>query len=248
MSEDRFEEFLKEAVQSYHPPPETPRERIWARIQEARGEGAAEEGSSDGTVREESSLEGKEIRPRPSRFRWDPRSPWVRWGLGLAAALAIGIGLGRLSLQGPGAPGPTAPGPTAAVEEEARMEGGSSGFTYRLAATRHLAQAEAFLTGVRADTRSGRAEQEFWASATDLLSSTRLLLDSPAAEDTRFRALLRELELVLVQIAQASLSGSTEEMDLVSEGMEEQGLLFRLRSAIPAGPTGSEPGASVGAS
>ncbi len=36
MSEDRFEEFLKDAAADYNRPPETPREEIWARIQEAR--------------------------------------------------------------------------------------------------------------------------------------------------------------------------------------------------------------------
>ncbi len=63
------------------------------------------------------------------------------------------------------------------------------------------------------------------------------MLDSPAAEDPVFRALLEELELVLVQIVQlGDYQEGAAERDIVTEGIERRGLLPRLRTAIPAGP------------
>jgi hypothetical protein len=110
-----------------------------------------------------------------------------------------------------------------------------SKLAYRLAATEHLTRAETFLTSFRSEPSVGGAD--FISSAQDLLSSTWLLLDSPAAEDQVFRTLLEELELVLVQIVQlGSYEDGAAERDIVTEGIERRGLLPRLRTAIPAGP------------
>ncbi|UCC82810.1 MAG: hypothetical protein JSW46_17875, partial [Gemmatimonadota bacterium] len=108
---------------------------------------------------------------------------------------------------------------------------------YRVAATEHLVRAETFLTSFRTDAQAGRADAEFWSGAGELLASTRLLIDSPAAEDPVFRSLLGELELVLVQIVRLSAERGDGELELVTEGLEHRGLLPKLRTAIPAGPT-----------
>jgi hypothetical protein len=76
--------------------------------------------------------------------------------------------------------------------------------------------------------------------ARDVLSSTRLLLDSPASRDPQLRALLADLELVLAQIVQ--LSGTplqAGERELIERAMRDRDLLPRLRSAVPAGTTTS---------
>lgn len=214
MTDDRFEDVLKQAAQDYNRPPETPNELMWARIEATRRE-----------------------RARQSDRHVFARSPWVRWGLGLAAALLIGIGIGRFALEDGAEPVASGEGTETTVPLTYEEETVAPRLAYRLAATEHLTQAEAFLTSFRSSARSGAAaEAQFWSNAGELLSSTRLLLDSPAAQDPIFRSLLEDLELVLVQIAGMPEEGRDEEMEMVSEGLETRGLLSRLRTAIPAGP------------
>ena len=110
---------------------------------------------------------------------------------------------------------------------------------YRAAAVQTLVQAEAVLTayrGAEATTRDPQALQQAARWARDVLSSTRLLIDSPAGRDPQMRALFTDLELVLAQIVQ--LSGTPlqdSERDLIDRAMRDRDLLPRLRSAVPAG-------------
>ncbi|NIR58609.1 MAG: hypothetical protein GWN32_15240, partial [Gemmatimonadetes bacterium] len=148
-------------------------------------------------------------------------SPWTRWGIGLAAALAIGIGIGRYTIGRAPDEESVAVSPAPDV---ARVAPGRGGLAYRVAATEHLSQAEAFLTSFRTSPRASGGE--FMSRAENLLSSTWLLLDSPAADDPVFRALLEELELVLVQIVQLeSEDDRSIEREMVTEGIERRGLL-----------------------
>ena len=62
------------------------------------------------------------------------------------------------------------------------------------------------------------------------------MLDSPAARDGRLKALLEDLELVLAQIAQLPAGGDKEDVQLITQGLDERSVLLRLRTAIPAGP------------
>jgi hypothetical protein len=219
MMDDRFDDVLKDLAQDYNPPPETPRDLMWARIQAVRQE--------------------RERRRQQLRVLY---SPWTRWGVGIAAALAIGIGIGRFALQqGPGV------GPVAVTPEPAAASSdfpAPSQLAYRVTATQHLSRAELFLTSFRAGPQPGAGGAEFWRGAGELLSSTRLLLDSPAADDAVLRGLLEELELVLVQVVQLSYEqGRETELELITEGIERKGLLLRLRTAIPAGPGAGMEGA-----
>ena len=110
---------------------------------------------------------------------------------------------------------------------------------YRAAAAQTLVQAEAVLTAYRdaeADARDPQAMQQAARWARDVLSSTRLLMDSPAGRDTRMRSLFVDLELVLAQIVQ--LSGTpldAGERELIDRAMRDRDLLPRLRSVVPAG-------------
>lgn len=210
MMEDRFDEVLIEAARDYNEPPETPRELMWARIDATRRERAR--------------------RRQQLRVLY---SPWTRWGMGIAAALAIGIGIGRYTIDRD-----TVLTPPVAVTPDPEVTTTPAGgqLAYRVAATEHLVRAETFLTSFRSDARSGRADAEFWSGAGELLASTRLLIDSPAAEDPVFQSLLEELELVLVQIVRLSVERGNGELELVTEGLENRGLLPKLRTAIPAGP------------
>ncbi|MGH7568181.1 MAG: hypothetical protein ACREL9_04290 [Gemmatimonadales bacterium] len=208
MMDDRFDDQLREAAQDYHRPPATPREELWARIEAAR------------TAR-------REMKPVVVL------RPWLRWGLGIAAILVLGIGIGRWTA-GPG----RGRGVPPVAQSEGRDRGDASSVAYRVAATQYLSRTEAFLTDFRTRARvgAGRPDGRFAASARDLLTLTRLMLDSPAADDARLRALLEDLELVLVQIARLTDGGTAEEVDLITQGLEHRGVLTKLRTAIPAGP------------
>ncbi|HEV8264473.1 MAG TPA: hypothetical protein VGQ06_05945 [Gemmatimonadales bacterium] len=154
--------------------------------------------------------------------------PWARWMLAAAALLLLGIGIGRWTAGPPGPPPGTPRVATADVTD--------SDVAYDVVATQYLSRTEAFLTGFRADLRAGRTDTRFAGQARDLLTTTRLLLDSPAAEDQHLRVLLEDLELVLVQISQLEAGRNSPDADLITQGMDQRNVLPKLRSAIPAGP------------
>jgi hypothetical protein len=68
-----------------------------------------------------------------------------------------------------------------------------------------------------------------WAS--ELLTDTRLLLSSPAAEDAATRTLLEDLELVLSQIAGIPEARAEQEVQLIQEGINQSDVLLRLHAA-----------------
>lgn len=108
---------------------------------------------------------------------------------------------------------------------------------YQVAANRHLANAEALLTAFRTDSRDARMDAQLSKWARDLLSNTRLLLDSPAAEDPERARLLGDLELVLAQIVQLSPGAAAQDRELIEGSIRSGQVMTRLRTAIPAGPT-----------
>ena len=151
---------------------------------------------------------------------------WLGWGAGLAAVLALGIAIGRWTAGGHGTGTPSA------------AAGGADQTTlaYRVAAAQYLTRTEALLTGFRVETRGGEPAGQFTAQARDLLGTTRLMLDSPAARDPRLKSLLEDLELVLAQIAQLPSGSDREDVQLINQGLDQRSVLLRLRTAIPAGP------------
>ncbi len=217
--EDRFDEQLREAARDYNAPPETPRAEIWQRIQAAR---AAE--------------------PRPVASPTIPlfRRPVMRFALGIAALLAIGIGIGRVTA--PRAPATasgrssvaaapdSSPPVASAPDKKDRGE-----VATRYATNEHLSQVETFLTEFGTRPPQGPEGREFTGRAQDLLTTTRLLLDSKRVTDVRTQQLLQDLELVLVQIATLDPKDRREDLDLITDGLAQNHLRTRLRNAIPAG-------------
>ena len=199
MTDERFERRLVEAAQDYHRPPATPQEEMWLRIAATRA-----------------------ARRRRRLMLGSP----LRWAVGIAAVLALGVGIGRWTAKLPD----KGSAPVAAT-------GGDQGpVAYRVAAAQYLTRTEALLTGFRSEARSGQPDAQFGRQARDLLGTTRLMLDSPVAQDARLKGLLEDLELVLAQIAQLSPHGDTEEVQLINQGLEQRSVLLRLRTANPAGP------------
>jgi len=232
--EDRMDALLRDAAKDYNAPPPTPTAEIWARVSAARQAG--------------SRAAGLATRPAEKIYRFPVAAParrTVRLLIGIAALLVLGVAIGRFT-----APATTAvPGtqtaavpPSAAAPDTAGSGSGSVSavpgsrdrgeVAAQLATAQHLGQAESFL--IEFNTR--QAAQDFAPQAQDLLSTTRLLLDSKRLTDARTRKLLEDLELVLVQIATLNTKDRREDLDLIADGLAQSHLRARLRSAIPTGP------------
>jgi hypothetical protein len=113
----------------------------------------------------------------------------------------------------------------------------SSNSAYQMTAVKHLSEAEALLTSFR--TRSNTDQQmdaQFGSWARQLLNQTRLLMDSPVANDPQRRPLLEDLELVLVQIVQLSPGSTPQDREMIEKTLQQDQVMTRLRTAIPAGP------------
>ncbi|HEV8150595.1 MAG TPA: hypothetical protein VGP61_10465 [Gemmatimonadales bacterium] len=208
--DDKLDALLRDAARGYNSPPETPKAELWERIAARRSEGR-KVGKSEGVL----------------RFRPIARLPLY---LGLAALLALGVAIGRLSAPGHSALPATGAGSITATPSAEPREHGE--VAAQLAAAQHFGQVETFLT----EFNTRQAAQDFPAQAKDLLSTTRLLLDSKRLTDVRTRKLLEDLELVLIQIATFDPTDRREQLDLISDGLAQSHLRTRLRNAIPAGP------------
>jgi hypothetical protein len=222
MMDDRFDDLLRESARDYNEPPETPREEMWAAIQAGRRTG----GQADGTEQGKPEFERRLLAVRPSA------RPSVRLAAGIAALLALGIGLGRLTMR----KSEPLPAPVTVAAEIPRSKGNA----YQIATTEHLSQSETFLTLFRASLNGGGNERLASATARQLLATNRLLLDSPAATDGKTRLLLQDLELVLAEIAQLSPQPRARDLDLITEGLEQGGVLSRLRTAVPSGASSTQ--------
>jgi hypothetical protein len=165
------------------------------------------------------------------------RKPWVLI-TAIAAALLLGVAIDRVALRrvdGPRAPVAELPATPPDASDPSRL--------YRMAAAQTLTQAEALLMAFRtsgAPQESPAGTQQLGNWGRQVLGSTRLLIDSPAGDDPQLRALLDDLELVLVQIIQLSGGelGPTDRA-LVEGALEHSDLLPRIRTAVPAGYPGT---------
>jgi hypothetical protein len=163
------------------------------------------------------------------RARGRIRFPWLQAGAAAAAVLALGIGIGRTLTPTPRlAPQHVeAPAPGTPMNSDA----------YRVAVAQHLTRTETLLTSFRAEAAGGQVDAAAREWAGQMLANTRLLLDSPAADDPRLRTLLEDLELVLAQIAALPRQAdpNTTEVDLARRAVEEKQLLPRMQTLAPAG-------------
>jgi hypothetical protein len=195
MTEDRFEKFLREVAQDYNEPPEIPREAMWSAIQLARAK-----------------------RPGERELERQAR-PWLTWGAAIAAVLVLGIGLGigigRLTVSGP---------TTIASADLPGAGIGNGSQVFQVAAAEYMGRTDAFLSLFSSEAEVGGADAEVSRWARDLLTTARLMIDSPIADDPQLKTLLEDLELILAQIAQYSPDQGSDELELIEDGIEERGV------------------------
>jgi uncharacterized membrane-anchored protein YhcB (DUF1043 family) len=208
MEEKKFEEVLGELPRTFRPPVDPRYDEMWTAIEAAHFDAPAKR---------------SDIRRRTISVL-----PW----LAAAAALFIGIAIGRdtartgLPMMPPvvaSAPGQTA---TNAASD-----------TYRDEITHYLAQAAALLIALPNPSRPDRlasasGNTKLADKASDLLVTTRLLLDSPAAQDPQLHSLLEDLELVFAQIARLRVEKSKSDLDLIHQAVEQGNVLSRLNSVV----------------
>lgn len=205
MNDDELDRVLNSVRETYRVPPEPPLETMWTAIDE---------------------------RLMSSPARWSlPRraAPWALIGLAAAAALVMGIGVGRYTA----APASLESARTvadASLPTEAQLISEIAAPLQRTA-TNYFGEAEALLRDVE-----GGSQGRYGAQATTLLATTRLLLDSPAATDGRLRELLEDLELILAQIATLRSTGSPahrqEELNMIRSALAERDVVPRVRTAV----------------
>ncbi len=210
MDDQEYEELMRTVVRTYHVPPDPPLDEMWRRI-EARRIGAP------------------------------ARTGWYRAGTALAASLVLGVGIGRYIIPAAGDASHVSRS-TSAVARDATPRTETSdatapaaaafvaGIPYNVATRQYLGQTAALLLALPAVRHTGGADARFAAQAQELLSTTRLLLDSPAAADPTMRGLLEDLELVLAQIARLRSTQGEAELDFITSTLEQRDVLPRLSS------------------
>ncbi|HKV52258.1 MAG TPA: hypothetical protein VJO52_13785, partial [Gemmatimonadaceae bacterium] len=135
-------------------------------------------------------------------------------------------------------------GPAAGVRAPAPVPNGAASAAFDAAAADHLGRAEALLTTFNTESANGTVDPQIGAWAGDLLTTTRLLMDSPRARNPRTRKLLSDLEVVLVQITQlkAKPDSQSDELEIIEHAVRGQNMMTRLRQATPSGPMPSVTG------
>jgi hypothetical protein len=197
-----LEQELLDAARSWREPPPAPRDEMWREIGRRRA---------------------------ARRLR---RPDWRKlgWPLGIAALVALGIGLGRWTAPG----GRIVPLPGSRVARVQPAVPDNTSIT--AVANEHLSRTEAFLTEFRAAAHGATVPDHFAATSRDLLLETRLLMDAPTLQDARVRSLLQDLEVILVQIAQLHDDNRPDDVEIITNGLRQRDVLPRLRTTIPVAP------------
>jgi hypothetical protein len=213
MTDDRFNELMRDAAQTYRKPPQAKLDEMWTQIEAAAF-------SNEQTHIAETSA------PRAPRFVM-PR--WV----GIAATLVIGVGVGRYSMtlgHSSAAVAPTSVATVASANTAAKADS-SAVSPYEVETSKYLGQTAALLIALPTEAHAGRTDEQLVSRASELLNRTRLLMDSPAATDPQMQSLLEDLELVLVQIVRLQGNHSRTDLDLINRALEQRDVIPRLRTA-----------------
>jgi hypothetical protein len=212
------------AAAAYNAPSgEVPRDAMWAAIQ-ARHSSA----SADGVHIELPNPTPRVTVTHTTRGALPTLSRWVTLAT-VSSVIALGAVVISTRI---GSPSVTVDAP---VVSAAKADSAASAVAWQQASTEHFGFAETMLATLSAP---GPAESDAQLSAwsRDLLQSTRLLMDSPAGRDPKRRALLLDLELVLVQLVQSGPKMQLDDRTVMDELLSQSALLLtRIRTTVPAG-------------
>jgi hypothetical protein len=201
--EERFEELMRDAERTYRNPPSPDFDAMWQNIEREHFGATA----------------------RPARFRFVAN----RW-VGIAATLMLGIGIGRASISMGKSTAPETPAVMSSSVATQNVAEDPMARPYELETSKYLGQTAALLVALSSEVKPGSTNAQFTSRAAELLSRTRLLMDSPAANDPAMRNLLEDLELVLVQVVRLQ-GGSRTDLDLINRALEQREVIPRLRTA-----------------
>ena len=204
--DDKFDDFLRNAAKDYNAPVTPRADALWTAIEPEVA---------------------RAIAPRSRAVR--PFTLFIT--AALAAALIIGVGVGRWSSR----QAPASPVNTAAAAPDSSLANGRA----RAITLEHLAEAEVFLTGVRSELKSGIADAERAERSRDLLVRTRVLLGASPNRPPEVARLLEDLELLLAEIAALPSNRSSLDQKLLDESMRNGNIIPRIRATLPARSAGA---------
>jgi hypothetical protein len=205
-----MDEMISRAAKGYQAKSQPPADAMWSRI----------EGDVADAIRKPEPRIGRHL-------------PWLAAGVGIAAALVIGVAIGRRSTQNDARTSATTVATTGITLARADTIRDAQ---VRALTLSHFAQAESFLTEVRADLKTGRNDPDRDSRSRELLARTRLIMASDTRRAPAVEQLLQDLELVLAGIAALPDSGTHAPNDvrLVDERIRVGSMLPRIRTILPS--------------
>jgi len=211
MMDPNNEKDREEMARAHNPPPEVPRDRMWAKIDAARAE-------RRGVLQPDFS-------PRRG-----PAFRIARLVAAVAAVLVVGIFIGRMTQETGQLPGGEPIAVVAVEQEKPAPDPRLRQDIYAMAARDLFGRADFLLTDfkVRSCGTADLSGVPDWAGG--MLVQTRLLMDTPAADDLEMKNLLEDLELVLAQIVGLSREDCAGDMAWIRQGLRERSTIDRLRT------------------
>ena len=207
MTDDRFEELLRDAAHTYRNPPEPQLDAMWSAI-ERRTWGPVQN----------------------ARRAWTTLNRVPVW-TAIAATLVLGIAIGRTSSMLGRRQTPVQQIASISPATPVHIDSAVA-VPYETETSQYLGQTAALLIALPSAMKGDRADDRLIARAGELLTRTRLLIDSPAARDPEMRGLLEDLELVLAQVVRLQQNHSRTELDLINRALEQRDVIPRLRIAV----------------
>lgn len=215
MTDEQLKSLMAEAAHTYRVPADPPLEEIWTRV--------------------ESEHFGSWSVRRTRR--------WLAPVVGIAATLLVGIGIGRFTVTG--AEGLTgiagrdattrqvAGGADAAgAPNDGQDVGSRVSDPLQRTTSAYLDDAEMLLASMPREAKG--VDTAFVRDAHRLLTTTRVLLDSPVGTDPRLRDMLEDLELILAQVARLQSAPRPDELTFIAEAMDERDMVPRIRTVAAA--------------
>ena len=207
MDDKKLDELLADAATSYRVPPEPPLDAIWSRVEaEAFVPVAARRGGPD----------------------------WRVLTAAIAASLVLGVAMGRYSARTDRAATvvATSTSNSSTVTPAATPAAQAAAAPYQRTTEEFLGSTALLLAALPHDGSGSQTPVLLPEQAAQLLTTTRLLLDSPVGGNPRMKALLQDLELVLAQVARLQPRRENVTLTLISQTLAERELVPRIRSAV----------------